>query len=247
MVNREEYKNLHRLYVQSSIKIGAKNELDSHQSFYLKSVLRKKSQDSLIIFNEKDGEYLAEISDQHSCTPKEILRSPPSQNDQKSGTINVALALCKKFSEAVVMATQLGATSIQPIITHHCQVRNLNVSRIEKCIIEASEQSWRIDVPQLLNQMRLEDFLRHSDLNTTSIFFANERETNKTLAQFSQSIKSNNITLLIGPEGGFSSTEENTIKSYSSVSSFCLSENILRVETAVAASVFWAKMLLKKA
>ena len=120
-------------------------------------------------------------------------------------------------------ATELGVTKFIPILTERTVVREINIERINKIIVEASEQSNRTRLPKLEKLIKFNDFIKvyketdivFGDLNTDSI-----------------NIKIDVSKPLIGPEGDFSEIERNEIKKLKNIKSLKINNNILRTETA---------------
>ena len=118
----------------------------------------------------------------------------------------------------VQKATELGVTKFLPIIFDRTVVRKVNKERLEKVIIEATEQSNRINVPVIENIQSLKDLLDNKKID---------------LSKFTDSP----ICIIIGPEGDFSEAERAQILSYKSVQSIKINNNILRSETAVISAL----------
>ena len=128
-------------------------------------------------------------------------------------------------------ATELGVTKFTPILTERTIVRKINEKRVNKIIIEASEQSNRLKVPQLEEIVKLDDFLKFNQ--KTNIIFGDLNTNNNKL-----NIKSTEpLCILIGPEGDFSENERAKILKFHDVQSIKLNDNILRSETAVISSL----------
>ena len=133
-------------------------------------------------------------------------------------------------------ATELGVTRFIPLLSDRTVVRNINEKRIKKIIVEASEQSNRLNLPILDKLKKLEDFLKEN--TDTTIFFGDLNSDNKKI-----DIQSDEpICVLIGPEGGLAPSEL-TLASENGFSAIRLGPRVLRTETAplVALSVLGAR------
>ena len=123
-------------------------------------------------------------------------------------------------------ATELGVTKFIPILTERTIVRKINEKRVNKIIIEASEQSNRLKVPQLEEIVKLDDFLKFNQ--KTNIIFGDLNTNNNKL-----NIKSTEpLCILIGPEGDFTTQEREKILKLKNTVPLKINENILRSETA---------------
>ena len=131
-------------------------------------------------------------------------------------------------------ATELGVSKIIPIISERTEVKELNYDRAKKIAIEATEQSNQMFPPEILEAVKLKDFLKNLDKNT-KLLFADVNSKNNLSAKKFENSKS--LSILIGPEGDFSPSERESILSFSQVVPFTISKNILRSDTAVISAI----------
>tara|TARA_B000000437_G_scaffold71398_1_gene51861 strand:- start:207 stop:632 length:426 start_codon:yes stop_codon:yes gene_type:complete len=129
-------------------------------------------------------------------------------------------------------ATEVGVTKIFPIITDRTIVRKVNEDRLNKIVIEASEQSNRLTIPSIEKIQKLEKFLNQN--KNINLVFGDLNTENKKIELKDPSKP---IAVLIGPEGDFSEAERAKILEFNGVQSIKLSDNILRSETAVISSL----------
>ena len=128
-------------------------------------------------------------------------------------------------------ATELGVTKLIPVLTERTIVRKINIERLSKIVIEASEQSNRLSVPEILETQSLENFLKNN--SSINLIFGDLNTENKN-------IKTDNdhpICILIGPEGDYTVDERERILNFKGTQSIKLSNNILRSETAVISAL----------
>ena len=131
-------------------------------------------------------------------------------------------------------ATELGVSKIIPIISERTEVKELNYDRANKIVIEATEQSNQLSPPKIFEVTKLKDFLDNLD-GTSKLLFA---DVNSTKNLNAETLKQGNpISVLIGPEGDFSPSERDSILGNSNVTSFTISRNILRSDTAVISAI----------
>ena len=136
------------------------------------------------------------------------------------------------FNFMIQKATELGVTKFLPIIFDRTIVRKINKERLEKVIIEAAEQSNRIQVPNIEDPQNLRNFL---DKNDIDLIFTDLNSDNNKLDL--KKLSNNPTCIVVGPEGDFSETEREEILSYKGVQAIKINENILRSETAVISAI----------
>jgi 16S rRNA (uracil1498-N3)-methyltransferase len=136
------------------------------------------------------------------------------------------------FNFMIQKATELGVTKFLPIIFDRTIVRKINKERLEKVIIEAAEQSNRIQVPNIEDPQNLRNFL---DKNDIDLIFTDLNSDNNKLDL--KKLSSKPTCIVVGPEGDFSETEREKILSYKDVQAIKINENILRSETAVISAI----------
>ena len=129
-------------------------------------------------------------------------------------------------------ATEIGVTKLFPITTERTIVRKINEDRINKILIESSEQSNRLTVPSMEKIQKLEKFL--DDNKNINLIFGDLNTDSKKI-ELKDPLKP--IAVLIGPEGDFSENERAKILKFHEVQSIKLNDNILRSETAVISSL----------
>ncbi|KIJ88583.1 16S rRNA (uracil(1498)-N(3))-methyltransferase [Rickettsia asembonensis] len=231
-----------RIYINSHLAENSKIELAGDHVHYVKTVLRLKVNDSLRIFNGTDGEFLAQITDigKHNLSVrlKKQLKKPYTES-----ALTLAAAIIKqdKLMLAINMATQLGITKIIPLITGRCQFRSVNIERLTKCVIEATEQSERLNTPIIEKAITIQDYLKE---NNNLMLYANEHEKEEnSISRILSSLSNSDITIIVGPEGGFTNDELELLASYKNTKSVSLGSNILRAETAAITAIAQVKLL----
>ena len=219
-----------RLFFPESLSLNFISKLDKSQSHYLTKVMRIKIGESFSLFN-KNEEWLAKIN-QISKGIVEFCVIEKLRQKESTKEIWLAFSPIKSnyFNFMIQKATELGVTKFIPIIFDRTIVRKINKERIEKIIIEATEQSNRINVPLLEKPQNLKNFLSKNtkkidliftDLNTTKKKLEINKLANKPLCA------------IIGPEGDFSEDERKQILNFEGVKPIKINENILRAETAI--------------
>ena len=221
-----------RLFFKESLSLNLTAKLDKSQSHYVNKVMRVKVNESFSLFN-CSGEWEAKILN----ISKSIVEfNITKQLRQKESTKELWLAFSPIKSNylnfMIQKATELGVTKFLPIIFDRSIVRKINKERLEKVVIEASEQSNRINVPSIEDSQNLKDFL---DKNKSDLIFTDLNSDNKKIDL--SKLTDSPICIIIGPEGDFSEAERVQILSYKSVQPVKINNNILRSETAVISAL----------
>ncbi|WP_298914133.1 16S rRNA (uracil(1498)-N(3))-methyltransferase [uncultured Algimonas sp.] len=216
---------LPRLYLDRAL--SGDIELSREQAHYFGGVLRKSLGDRVRLFNAGDGEWAAEIVQKGRkamrLTVTEQLRAP-----QRVPDIRLLFAPLRKHRTTIVLekATELGVRTLQPVITHHTQFPAFNVERAEAQIVEAAEQTERLDLPVVRAPVPLEDALS----GTRTVVFADESGGDCVVGAVSRIDLP--VDILIGPEGGFSADERAQIRARLDTVPVSLGPRILRADTA---------------
>mgnify|MGYP001468983986 FL=1 len=221
-----------RLFFSNLLSANLTDKLDKSQSHYLTKVMRVKENDVFSLFN-KDGEWQAKIL---GITKGIVIFETTKQLRQKENIKDLWLAFSPIKSNyqnfMIQKATELGVTKFLPIIFDRTVVRKINKERLEKIVIEASEQSNRINVPLIESAQNLDNFLKMSSMD---LIFTDLNSDNKKIDRSKLTDKP--ICIIIGPEGDFSETEREKILSFKGVQAVKINENILRSETAVISTI----------
>ena len=232
-----------RIFLSERLEENNKIELGKDQSHYISNVMRLKSGDELLLFNGIDGEFLGKVAG--SEKKQTIIQVHAKQRDQSKPS-NISLAFCplkgQRLDFLIQKCTEVGLKSFIPVISDHTIVRNVNENRLSKIIIESSEQSDQLNIPQIVSALNLEEFL-HSLKKEDVVLFGDISSKNNDLTQLIED-KSKNYILFIGPEGDFSPKEREIILKNVKFKSFSLGKNILRSETAAIAGLVLLNFLL---
>ena len=154
-----------RLFFKESLSLNLVSKLDKSQSHYISKVMRTKENEIFSLFNSS-GEWEAKILNiTKSIVEFEITNQIRQKENQKELWLAFSPIKSNYFNFMIQKATELGITKFVPIIFERTVVRKLNKERLEKVIIEATEQSNRINIPTLEDTTNLEDFLKSSEMN----------------------------------------------------------------------------------
>ena len=224
-----------RLFFAKSLSLNLSSKLNKSQSHYLAKVMRVKVGESFSLFNQS-GEWEAKINEiLKGIVEFTVLKKLREKDNEKNIWLAFAPIKSNFFNFMIQKATELGVTKFVPIITDRTIVRKINYERIEKIIIEASEQSNRIKVPKVEKIQNLNSFLEKNN-NKINIIFGDLNTENQNL---DPKIKKENkpICIIIGPEGDFTESEREQILNFKDVQSLKINNNILRTETAAISAI----------
>lgn len=233
---RANYK-MQRLYVTDSLAAGKRAETSPEAVNYLSNVLRMKDGDEILVFNGRDGEWRAALRFE---SKKKLFLEPLEQTRQQPAAPDLlyCFALLKqgRLDYLVQKAVEMGAGVLQPVITQHTQVSRIGTERIETNAIEAAEQCGVLAIPQTREPAKLEKLLEGWDNQRRLIFCDEGHDTHNPLPLL-QSLPRGPLGVLIGPEGGFSDQERETLRKLPFVTAIPLGPRILRADTAAVAAL----------
>ena len=215
-----------RLFFKENLSDNLNSNLDKSQSHYISKVMRIKEGESFSLFNDS-GEWEAKINEIKKGIVNFIIVKK-LKNSENNSEIWLAFTPIKLnyLNFMIQKATELGVTKFIPILSERTMVRDLNSERLNKVIIEASEQSNRIKLPKLEKLVKIKDFIKlYKD---TNIVFGDLNSSNDQI----KINKDSPVCILIGPEGDFSENERKEILDLKNVKSLKINKNILRAETA---------------
>ena len=221
-----------RLFFSNTLSADTTDRLDKSQSHYLAKVMRIKESEVFSIFNQ-NGEWEAKVL-KISKGIVEFKTVKQLRKKESSKEFWLAFSPIKSNYQNFMIqkATELGVTKFLPIIFDRTVVRKINNERLEKIVIEASEQSNRLNVPKIEKSQNLKNFLNS---NSMDLIFTDLNSDNKKIEKSKLTDKP--ICIIIGPEGDFSEAEREEILSFKGVQSLKINENILRSETAVISAI----------
>ena len=223
-----------RLYHPDSILENNTSLLSKEHTHYIVNVMRLKRGSNLYFFN-KNGEWKSEIIFLNNDRVEVRFLEKIKEVNNLSKT-ELAICLVKKNPMDTILqkATELGINKIIPIVSERTEVKELNLDRAKKIVIGATEQSNQLVPPEIVDVIKLKDFLQNFDENS-KILFADINSKENLKAEDFKNVKS--FCILIGPEGDFSAAERELILQNRAVKPFTLSKNILRSDTAVISAI----------
>ena len=225
-----------RLYFSDKIQSDLVSQLTKAQSHYVKDVMRLKIGDGFSIFNAQ-GEWNASIESYEKESAR-IKILDKLRDKKKEQNIWLAFTPIKQnpLNFIIQKGTELGVQKFIPILSERTIVKDINIERVKKIIVESAEQSNRISIPQINNLEPLKFFLSQFPKNGCLVFCdtnCNKSELKNILLKKIDGP----ICILVGPEGDFSESERQLIIDLKQTCSLSLASNILRSETAAIAAV----------
>ena len=220
-----------RLFFEKSLSLNLNSTLDKSQSHYLSKVMRTNIGKSFSLFN-KSGEWEAKVENiNKGIVEFLVIKKLRSANSEKEIWLAFAPIKLNYLNLMIQKATEIGVTRFIPILTERTVVRKLNDKRLNKIIIEASEQSNRLQVPKLEKIVKLNEFLK---LNQNTNILFGDLNSDNTKINFKSA---DPFCILIGPEGDFTTKEREKILKFKNIIPLKINENILRSETAAISMI----------
>ena len=231
-----------RLFVEHPMADGQSIPLSRDQAHYLFGVMRLKTTDTVLIFNGRDGEWQANVTQTgkrggmlHVVARTKPLICPPD--------LWLLFAPIKKARADFIVekATEMGAARIIPVQTEFTNADRIRRERLQAHAIEAAEQCGGTFVPQVAPLVRLNKLMEDWPTRRQMMF------CDEALAGERANLPDASVdawAILIGPEGGFSSAERTTLSRLPHSRAVSLGPRILRADTAVvAAMTLWQNTL----
>lgn len=234
----------HRLFLEAELAEGARLPLAREQANYLLNVLRLKSDDTVLVFNGRDGEWLAGLAGegrkQASLTLLRQIKPQPAAPD-----LIYLFAPLKhaRLDYLAQKAVEMGAGVLQPVLTRRTQVSRLNLERLRANAIEAAEQCGILALPQIRPEAALEPALAALEPERILVFCDEDAEQKNPIAALAQA-SPGPLALLIGPEGGFDAAERARILARPNTLRLSLGPRILRADTAAVAALALVQAVL---
>ena len=225
-----------RLYFPDKIQSDLSSHLTNEQTHYVKDVMRLKIGDKLSIFNTL-GEWNAAIESYEKNGAKiKIMEKVRDKDSEKNIWLAFSPIKQNPLNFVIQTGTELGVRKFIPILSDRTIVREVNIERIKKIIVEASEQSNRISVPEINKLDSLKNFLSIFPKNGCLIFCDINSNQNNLKNIFEKKVEGP-VCILIGPEGDFSENERKMIIDHNQTYSISLAKNILKSETAALSAI----------
>ncbi len=233
-----------RLFVPHDLRAGAELSLDEGQSRYLAAVMRAKAGDELRVFNGRDGEWRAIVAAVGKRTVAlQLIDAAQAQGAGPDLDLLIALVKRGPLETVVEKAAELGVRRVRPVITERCNADHTRVDRLQAIATEAAEQTGRLDVPEVLEPVKLDKLIDGWDGGRRLMFCDEAGEARPALAALAGQAGAP-WAVLVGPEGGFSPRERERLRALDYALPVSLGPRILRADTAaIAALTVWQAAL----
>lgn len=231
---------LPRLFVAPDLGSGQHIGLDKEQSLYLAAVLRKSVGDEVVLFNGRDGAWLARLtSDAKKSVTLELVEQVAAQTPKSDLWYGFAPLKTERLDYVIQKATEMGAGTIQPVLTRFTQVSRLKHERLVANAIEAAEQCEVLSVPEVAQEITLDRLIDSwtSEQGERQLILADESAASASPVESLLAFKGRPVGVLIGPEGGFSDAERAKLLALPFVTPVSLGPRILRADTAAVAAL----------
>lgn len=242
------YQNHIRLFTEAPLQEGGNLTLTQEQSHYLANVMRLKEGAQLALFNGRDGEWLAALS-QVAKRSVSVTVDKQLKVQQNEPDLWLVFAPIKKARIDFIAqkATELGVSHLQPVYTERTIVSRVKTDRLQANAIEAAEQCERLNVPTIAEPAKLSDILLSWPENR-QIMFCDEdlsgTPAHDSLRNMGSKTAPGPWAILIGPEGGFTDQERALIKAMPQTTTVSLGPRVLRADTAAMAAItLWQSAL----
>src|SRR5476649_2595041 len=148
-----------RLFIDAALASGQTVALERNQSNYLGNVLRLAAGETILAFNGRDGEWQASIRGRKRPDSLEILAQTRPQDRLPDLTYVFAPLKHARRDYMVQKAVEMGASSLQPVLTRFTQVSRVNGERMRANVIEAAEQCGILGIADVAEPMTLDRYL----------------------------------------------------------------------------------------
>src|SRR6266436_1092071 len=159
-----------RLFVDADLAAGASIALDRNQSNYLGNVLRLSDGETILIFNGRDGEWQAAISGRKRPDRLEVVARTRPQDRLPDLTYVFAPLKHARLDYMVQKAVEMGASTLQPVLTRFTQVTRVNGMRMRANVIEAAEQCGILNIADVAEPVALDRYLAQRDGQRLLVF-----------------------------------------------------------------------------
>ncbi len=227
-----------RLFVDTALAPHEVVTLERDQSNYLGNVLRLSAGETILVFNGRDGEWQASISGRKRPDHLEIMTQTRPQDRLPDLAYVFAPLKHARLDYMVQKAVEMGASSLQPVLTRFTQVSRVNGERMRANVIEAAEQCGILSIADVAEPVPLDRYLSGRNERRLLVFCDESADvTNPLRALAGEPGAAGGVDVLIGPEGGFAEEERAVLLRQPRILRLSLGPRILRADTAGVAAL----------
>ncbi len=235
-----------RLCVAADLSEGQNLTFPAPQAHYLTNVMRLGVGDGVLLFNGREGEWRAELTEvSRKSTVARILEKTRAQSEEPWADLWLLAAPLKKERIDLVAekAAELGAGLLWPVFTRRTVMNRANLDRLASRMLEAAEQCERLSVPEVRASVKLEAALLDWPVERPLLLMDESRTGEPLLEVLGKLPRGGPLAVLVGPEGGFAPEEIHMLEALPFVRKVSLGPRVLRAETAALAALagvlFW--------
>jgi 16S rRNA (uracil1498-N3)-methyltransferase len=227
-----------RLFVDAALAPGESVPLERNQSNYLGNVLRLSAGGTILAFNGRDGEWQASIAGRKRPDSLTIVAQTRPQDRLPDLVYVFAPLKHARLDYMVQKAVEMGAASLQPVLTRFTQVARVNGERMRANVIEAAEQCGILSLATVAEPITLDRYIGQREAQRLLIFCDEAADVaNPSQALQGEQMGSNGVDILIGPEGGFAGEEREMLLRQPRILRLSLGPRVLRADTAAVAAL----------
>ncbi|MDB5607408.1 MAG: rRNA ((1498)-N(3))-methyltransferase [Bradyrhizobium sp.] len=234
-----------RLFVDAALGPGETVALERNQSNYLGNVLRLSAGGTILVFNGRDGEWRATIEGRKRPDSLNIVVQTRPQDHLPDLTYVFAPLKHARLDYMVQKAVEMGASSLQPVLTRFTQVARVNGERMRANVIEAAEQCGILSIATVTEPVTLHRYLSQREMQRLLVFCDEAADAINPLQVLqSEQTASSGIDILVGPEGGFAEEERAILLRQPRTLRLSLGPRVLRADTAAVAALALVQAVL---
>jgi 16S rRNA (uracil1498-N3)-methyltransferase len=248
-----------RVHVDAPLSTGALVTLDRSQAHYLAHVLRLKPGDAVLAFNGRDGEWRATLGG----AGKRMALTAQEQTRPQTAPLDLHYLFAplkhERLDYLVQKAVEMGVSRLVPVITRHTQVSRVNVARMRANAKEAAEQCGILTLPEITEPLTFARAVANCGADRLLVFCDEDAAVKNPVGALAEArpqseavlpltmtgaTASQQMAVLIGPEGGFSEEERVALDKLPNVVRLSLGPRILRADTAAVAALALVQAVL---
>ncbi|AJA60474.1 16S rRNA (uracil(1498)-N(3))-methyltransferase [Bradyrhizobium japonicum] len=239
-----------RLFVDVPLAQDARVPLDRDQSNYLGNVLRLAAGAEVLAFNGRDGEWQAAIEGRKRPDGLVILQQTRPQDRLAELAYVFAPLKHARLDYMVQKAIEMGAATLQPVLTRFTQASRVNTERMRANVVEAAEQCGILSIATVAEPVPLDRYLSQRPPDRLLIFCDEAAEVQSPIRSLEKARAAGldqgriGIDVLIGPEGGFAEEERALLLRQPKILRLALGPRIMRADTAAVAALALVQAVL---